>query len=312
MGLVYLVLYRSNKPLHPTIWSLSGSSLQRTGWPYQKCMPLSPLICFLDTRADPDLVHSWSLRYYPWLTNEINVSKSPSNKKPSPSSSPSSGTGKQRVYVPATSAFLQSAQWILASHHLPDGYSPSTKPDTTMSEPASEGPASSTPALSHKKMVQARLMRVLRKGLYNAMMGLDCSLPAIRALMVLSQWTNHLPTPSASPLDDDGPPKEGEEAPGLISYDGEMFLTVAMHIASRMHLELDVETAVAQKKELEQVSGQAPWPPGFAETLDRARLVSSRKFRFQEVPATHPSYNSCFPSRCSTDSKSPLMFIQIY
>jgi hypothetical protein len=169
--------------------------------------------------------------------------------------------------------------------------------------------------LSHKQILQKKLIRVLGRAIYRTMLGLDCSPPAVRALLILAQWANKLPYPSTrypdntyespprasashtSPKDDPGEPSddaskhkvaeingplvaddnlEGESV-GNIPYDGELFLTTAVHLAAKMHLEGDVLMALAQKAEYEQAQRQgqqAALPTNFGEVVDRARLVS--------------------------------------
>lgn len=144
-------------------------------------------------------------------------------------------------------------------------------------------------------------------------MGLDNSLPALRALIILAQWTGKLPTRTDaaehdgssngthttngnghphSPTEkasDEGKDEEEDEdydvAKEGVAFDGEMFLAAAVRISAKMHLELDVQMALANKQNSERPSssseqgsattnGGGPSAAKIAETLDRARVVS--------------------------------------
>lgn len=60
---------------------------------------------------------------------------------------------------------------------------------------------------------------------------------------------------------------------GATVYDGELILGAAVHLASQMHLELDVEIAVAHRRNHRHSKVPASEELS-VETLDRARVVS--------------------------------------
>lgn len=102
-------------------------------------------------------------------------------------------------------------------------------------------------------------------------MGLDSSLASLRALMILARWTGELPGHLAgetSPFISSTP---AQNTHLRVSFDGEHFLSAAVRMASKMHLELDVEIAVRHKRE--QLKNKANPTPLNARTLDRARMM---------------------------------------
>lgn len=114
------------------------------------------------------------------------------------------------------------------------------------------------------------------------MLGLDRSLPALRALLVLATWASALASPLESHEASENVDFESE-APRV--YDGELLLCTAVHLASQMHLEIDVETALAQRSsdsKLKSVSGISQ------RTLDRARVV--RKIQARSECLHNPSF----------------------
>lgn len=112
--------------------------------------------------------------------------------------------------------------------------------------------------------------------------------------MILAKWTGKLPTRTR---DDDlsSTNSDGDEDKDLVdvdeydvakegvSYDGEMFLSAAVRVAAKMHLEMDVQLALVRRQEMdgkdrakEKEQGSenaAPSPAKIAETLDRARVM---------------------------------------
>lgn len=176
------------------------------------------------------------------MTNDRHPKAAPSSYRQPPESQ---GNGHE----PITSSFLQAAKWSLAARHLPL---------------VAEGSSSRTLAASNSEL-RRRISRVLDHRLSRVMLGLDRSLPALRALVVLATWASNL----ASPWDEAEADTDAE-APRV--YNGELLLCTAAHLASQMHLETDVETAFARK------SADGKWkenPSGASQrTLDRARVVS--------------------------------------
>jgi hypothetical protein len=166
----------------------------------------------------------------------------------------SSGKSEGNEHEPPMSSFLQAAKWSLAARHLPVVVA---------------GCSSDTVAASNRELKRC-LSRVLDHGLSRVMLGLDRSLPALRALLVLATWASALTSPLESPEASKDAELESE-VPRV--YDGELLLCTAVHLASQMHLEIDVETAFASAdNKLKEVS------PGISQrTLDRARVVSQRK-----------------------------------
>lgn len=101
------------------------------------------------------------------------------------------------------------------------------------------------------------------------MIGLDETLSALQALLILASWTGALPAHTTS-----DPSNARLQTQHLgIAYDGEFFIGAAVSIASRMHLELDVEKALKHRQDR---STCGPIPPLPGETLERARMVSAR------------------------------------
>jgi len=99
------------------------------------------------------------------------------------------------------------------------------------------------------------------------MIGLDETLPALQALLILATWTGALP---AHAINDPGGAQLQTQHLG-IAYDGEFFVGAAVNLASRMHLELDVEKALAHR----QGHTAGAHPPVPEQTLERARMVST-------------------------------------
>lgn len=151
---------------------------------------------------------------------------------PSPSASQPSPHG--------TSVFLQAAQWTLAARHLP-------------SEQISIA-------------LQVHLLQILDQRTSRALLGLDRSLSAIRALCILATWTSTFADIRTRLSDDE----EGETG----VCDGELLFGAAMHLASQMHLEADVETVCVRKS---RSGGAREGEAISAESLDRVRTVSLRR-----------------------------------
>lgn len=88
---------------------------------------------------------------------------------------------------------------------------------------------------------------------------------------------------SRSPGANEEEEEEFDVAKEGIAFDGEMFLAAAVRISAKMHLELDVQMALAHKQgqdhqQQNQAGGKpALTPVKVAETLDRARVVSGYK-----------------------------------
>lgn len=278
-------------------------------------------------------------RFAPWLTT---MDTSFQSARSAPSYGATS-LKDQKPYQPATSAFLQAAQWTLAARHLP------------------------TPSDPNKARAQAalrkRLARVLESLSFRALLGLDNTLPALRALIILATWTGKLPTRSGSYADlglglsgasgtgtlksmsdgsssdtdggiktgradsaaattgeDEGEEEEWDVAKEAVAYDGEMFLSAALRIAAKMHLELDVQMALEHKQAQEQEQSGVSTSTNAdantngmpsakaAETLDRARVVSAFRslsnalsysrhcFAAQLLLDVHPFRSGCFVS----------------
>lgn len=250
--------------------------------------------------------YSFLARFTPWLAS-VDTPSQFSRSAPSYATLPTSRD--EKPYQPATSAFLQAAQWTLAARHLPK-------------------PSGPVKARAHVALRQ-RLARVLESLSFRALLGLDNNLPALRALIILATWTGKLPTrsgtyadldrrgggegarkPRASGGDNDDTEiinsvepanlndgnipaainvdeeEEWDMAKESVTYDGEMFLGAAMRIAAKMHLELDVQMVLAHKQAQEQeqsgnsgsnVNTSANMSPAkAAEALDRCRAVSIR------------------------------------
>lgn len=133
------------------------------------------------------------------------------------------------------------------------------------------------------------------------MMGLEMTLQSIRALLILAAWTGELPAHAVGE-------KPGAQAQSLhlrVSFDGELLIGTAVRIASKMHLELDVEIALVHKRE--QAKSKAPPAPLNAKTLDRARMVrtsfvSPRRCIYSHCCICH---TRCFPFVLLTHSESP-------
>jgi hypothetical protein len=164
---------------------------------------------------------------------------------------------------------------MLASRHLPA--------DAFASSGAPPGPR--TP-------VAARLANVLDRRIVRAMIGLDETLPALHALLILASWTGTLP---AHTTNDPGGAVLQTQHLG-IAYDGEFFIGVAVNLASRMHLEVDVEKALTHKQDR---AAQGRIPPLSEETLERARMVSAwhQKVEPHSLQRTMPDVQS-FQPKC--------------
>lgn len=248
-------------------------------------------------------------RFAPWLATIDTRSQLPRSTP-----SYTSTSKDEKPYQPATSAFLQAAQWTIAARHLP-----------TPSDPVKER--------AHDAL-RKRLAKVLESLSFRALLGLDNTLPTLRALIILATWTGKLPTRSGNfadfglgapytsgigavkpnansgnrsdneggtraeaanpnPIDgntaangEDGEEEAWDMAKEGIAYDGEMFLGAAMRIAAKMHLELDVQMVLAHKQTQEQEQRGSPntnssgnaiasmSPAKVAEALDRCRVVS--------------------------------------
>src|ERR1700733_10390465 len=106
---------------------------------------------------------SFMARFAPWLTSVDTSSHSSTRNTPSYASK------DEKPYQPATSAFLQAAQWTLAARHLPP-------------------PSDPVKARAHVALRQ-RLAKVLQSLSFRALLGLDDTLPALRAFIILATWT---------------------------------------------------------------------------------------------------------------------------
>lgn len=157
----------------------------------------------------------------------------------------------------ACSAFLQAVQWTLAAHHLP----PQT---STIATPLG--------ASSAESPLLVRLVQALQQGLTRASLGLDLSLSALRALLILATWSSTLCEILKRSVSSDKPEADDE----IRAYDGEMLISTAVHIATQMHLELDVEAALSQVKTHRRRKTVVPELD--PELLDRARTVGDLSF----------------------------------
>lgn len=189
---------------------------------------------------------SWTSRYAPWLPIEQSLSHAGNPLGALNDPGPSNHQQGPRRDGFLTSTFLQAAQWTLAARHLP----------------------TNSGSLNHLASLRSQLGRVLAQRLSQAILGLDDSLPALRALLILATWPTHFIRPLATSWTGDAPRANGQAD---AVYDGELLSTIAMHIASRMHLELDVETALTQK--LDGPKRNHAELVGRSEVLDRARVV---------------------------------------
>jgi hypothetical protein len=155
--------------------------------------------------------------------------------------------------TPASSAFLQAAQWTLAAHHFPSQTSTTATPSG---------------ASSAENPLLVRLVQALQQGVMRASLGLDLSLPALRALLILATWSSNLCEILKRTMSSDGSEPEDD----IRAYDGEMLISTAAHIATQMHLELDVEAALSQVRAHRK--RKTVIPELDLEPLDRARTVS--------------------------------------
>ncbi|KAF8316132.1 hypothetical protein DL93DRAFT_2154934 [Clavulina sp. PMI_390] len=180
----------------------------------------------------------WKERYAPWQFLELAIEQARLE---------SSTT----QVLPETSMFLQAAQWTLAARHL----------SSTDTDPPTQGQENST--------LRQKLLQILEQKTTDAILGLDRSLSAIRALLIMSTWTNALSQMKRVDVNIDS---QLPDAALSRAFDGELLLSVAMHLASLMHLEQDVETAVIHRKKYRNRT-----PPVGEElspcTLDRARVM---------------------------------------
>ena len=160
--------------------------------------------------------------------------------------------------VPASSAFLQAAQWTLAARGLP----------------SLSGAAVASPASKAKSSLFVGLVEALQQGIARASLGLDLSISALRALLILATWSTNICDILMRNNSNDG--SEAEDVHEFRAFDGEMLIRTAVHIATQMHLELDVETALSQvKANRKRKSGISELDP---ELLDKARTVSNTPF----------------------------------
>lgn len=103
------------------------------------------------------------------------------------------------------------------------------------------------------------------------MLGLDNCLATLRGLLILTAW----PSAFAAQLRDTSPSEDtGSSDPDddTLMYDPELVVSAAIRMANHMHLEQDVEKAVAQAAVRDQTK---PYTPQEAQVLDRARMVRS-------------------------------------
>lgn len=117
-------------------------------------------------------------------------------------------------------------------------------------------------------------MQALQQGVTRASLGLDLSLPALRALLILATWSSSLCDIMKHHVMAGG--SEADDVDEIRAYDGEMLISIAVHIATQMHLELDVEAALNQAKA--NCKRKASVSDLDLDTLERARTVSSPPF----------------------------------
>lgn len=192
-------------------------------------------------------LNSWTLHYAPWLPIEQAFSQLGTLPGPLTDPGPPNHHQENRRYKFTTSGFLQAAQWTLAIRHLAPTFG----------------------SRDHLPSLGRQLGLILAQRLSKAIIGLDDSLPALRALLILSTWPTHFIRPLTTSWTADTSHLDDQAEP---AYDSELLTTTAMHIASRMHLELDVESALTQKRDGHNKNNFELM--GHSEVLDRARVVS--------------------------------------
>ncbi|KAF8317730.1 hypothetical protein DL93DRAFT_2076884 [Clavulina sp. PMI_390] len=133
--------------------------------------------------------------------------------------------------------FLQVAQWTIAGRHV-------------TSEPG----------------LMKRLSTVLDRCFVRAAMGLDNTHQAVQALLILAMWSGAVPAHEPA---SDADPSLQTQAVGT-PIDAELVISLAINLASKLHLELDVE-AVMNQKEADS-KGETPPAPS-KEQMDRCRLL---------------------------------------
>lgn len=181
-------------------------------------------------------MYSWAHRYVPWLPTESTTIRTDAYISPK--------TQTPHTYRPATSGFLQAAQWVLAARHLPE-----------LSNVAGT--------------LRDRLNNALHRRLARVMLGLDNSLATLRALLILTAW----PSAFAAQLRDTSQSDDitnSDPSDDPLMYDPETVVSAAIRMANHMHLEQDVEKAVALAGARDQ---SRPYTPQESEVLDRARMV---------------------------------------
>lgn len=84
--------------------------------------------------------------------------------------------------------------------------------------------------------------------------------------MILASWT------SAVPADESGGVADAslQTQHTGIAVDGELFIETAFNLASKMHLEVDVEIALEHVRQVAKGQNPAPLPK---DQLDRARMM---------------------------------------
>ena len=109
---------------------------------------------------------------------------------------------------------------------------------------------------------RSRLSAEVQHGLFDVMLGGDMSVSSIRALQILSLWSDILVPSRVVPS-------------ARTAYDGEMLMACAMRIASNLELELDIQKALKAVDNRGKNSSSSPAGDISHESLSRARLVSS-------------------------------------
>jgi len=161
--------------------------------------------------------------------------------------------------APASSAFLQAAQWTLAARRLP-------------SLPGATAVASG--ASNAKSSLFVRLVQALQQGITRASLGLDLSIPALRALLILAAWSTNICNLLMRNMSNEE--SKAEDVHEFRAFDGEMLISTAVHITTQMHLELDVEAALSQVKANRKRKSEISELD--VKLLDRARTVSDTPF----------------------------------
>jgi hypothetical protein len=135
------------------------------------------------------------------------------------------------------SSFLQAVQFYLVARNLPS-------------------------SSSVNAATRSRLSAEVQHGLFDVMLGGDISVSSIRALQILSLWSDAL-IPSRM-------------GPGArCTYDGEMLMASAMRIASNMQLELDIQKVLRAVDNRARNPFSTPTEEISHESLNRVRFVSS-------------------------------------